>query len=69
MKFSKLGMGEQVCMGEGVDHSVGMLSGTVELLCWWEGTFMVSGFKLAAIKRNKDINCGNKTTKMGTFIE
>ena len=40
MKFSKLGMGEQVCMGEGVDHSVGVLSGTVELLCWSEGNVM-----------------------------
>jgi len=38
--------------GEGVDHSVGVLSGTVELMCWWEENGTVCGFKFAAIKRN-----------------
>jgi hypothetical protein len=32
MKFIKLGMGKQLYMGEAVDNSVGVLSGTVELL-------------------------------------
>ena len=35
IKFSKLGMAEQGGMGEGVNRSVGVLSGTVELLCCW----------------------------------
>jgi hypothetical protein len=52
IKFSKLGMAEQLCMGEGLNRSVGVLSGTVELLCLWEGNVMVSGLKLAAIKTN-----------------
>jgi len=67
MKFSKLGMGEQVCMGEGVDHSVGMLSGTVELLYWWEGNVMVSGFKLATIKINTDNERGSKKHQNGNI--
>ena len=52
--FSKVGIGEQLCMGEGGrSQSVGVLSGTVELLCWWEENVTVFGFKLAATKRNR----------------
>jgi len=51
-------------MGEGVDHSVGALSGTVELLCWWEGNVTLSGFKLAAINRNTHNDHGNKKYQM-----
>jgi len=35
--------------GGGRLKSVRVLSGTVELLCWWEENVKVSGFRLTAI--------------------
>jgi hypothetical protein len=62
-------MGEQICTGEGGRlQSVGVLSGTVELLCWWEKNVKVSGFRLAAIKRNTHNDLQNKENKIVGLI-
>ena len=63
----RLVWGNRYVKGRVVDHSVGVLSGTLELLCWWEENVTVSGFKLAAIKRNTDNNCGNKKHQNGNI--
>ena len=46
--------------GVGRSQSVGVLSRTVKLLCWMEQNMKISGFKLAAIKRNTHNDHGNK---------
>ena len=53
----------------GVDHSVGVLSGTVELMCWWEENITGSGFKLAAIKRNHNDRGNKKHQKLDNLLK
>jgi len=46
--------------GWGRLQTVGVLSGRVELLCWWGKNMRVSGFRSAAIKTNTYKDNGNK---------